>query len=465
MKKKVLLICPPYRKIYKETKIKAGAPFSPLLNLAAIAAQPISEGHEVKLLDLNIENSTREVLEVELESFSPDLVAITFATPLFFEVQKIISIVKNWKRETQVVLGGPHVSADPVGTMGETQADIAAVGEGDFCLSEILSDAPLSSIKGILFRENGDVRKNQPRPYLENLDKLLFPAWEIYDLSKYTTTDLLAERSPAGYIETSRGCLYGCVYCNKHVFGRNFRTKSPERVVDEMERMIKLGFKEIHIAEDAFTTDMQRAATICDEIIRRKLDFPWVTLTGIRVDSVDFSLLKKMKDAGCYRVLFGIESGSDEILKRIRKGIRVEQVRQAVEAAKRAGLEVFGAFMFALPGETEKTMQKTIDLAVSLDLDLAKASITIPLPGTPLFQELQSRERIKTNDWSKFNFYFPAKEVYDHDNLDWETVERYFTKFYRRFYLRPEYIYKRFLRSLRKGRVLSDVKSFVRTRW
>jgi anaerobic magnesium-protoporphyrin IX monomethyl ester cyclase len=266
-------------------------------------------------------------------------------------------------------------------------------------------------------------------------------------------------------METSRGCPYGCVYCNKSVFGRTFRVKSASRVVDEMELMLKEGIKEIHLADDNFTRDMVRAEKICQEIIERGLRFPWATITGIRVDRVNQRLLKKMKAAGCYRVYFGIESGSQRILNNIQKGINLKQVRQAIKWSKKAGLETFGFFMIALPGEELNDIKKTIKLATSLDLDMAKMSVTIPLPATPLYNELEEQGKIKTKNWSEFNLYLPAPAIYDHPNLDWGTIDKYYALFYRRFYFNPRFIAKRLLFSLKNRTLISDLRAALKTKW
>jgi radical SAM superfamily enzyme YgiQ (UPF0313 family) len=276
---------------------------------------------------------------------------------------------------------------------------------------------------------------------------------------------MLARKNPAGWIETSRGCPYNCVYCNKSVFGRNFRAKSIKRVVDEMEYMLTCGFKEIHIADDCFTVDIERAKGICNEIIKRGLHFLWAPVTGIRADRVDQELLNLMKKAGCYRVYYGIETGSNQILKIINKGETTELIRAAVEMSKKAGLEVFGFFMFALPGETEKTMRETIDFAKRLNLDLAKVSITVPLPSTRLFEQLKAECKIKETNWSRYNLYFPARDLYDHPTVGWDIVDAYYKKFYREFYFRPKFIIKRFLNSLLKGQLVDDIKSFFQVKW
>ena len=466
MSKKVLLIHPSYRTFYENLTIKAGTIYTPPLNLAAIAGALIRAGCAVEILDCNVERSVDKALYSRLKRMEPEIVGLTFHTPLFKEAARLTRLAKAWLEDVTVVAGGAHATACPEDILEHSEIDIAVMGEGDESVVEIAADGPRSQIEGIAYKNSdGEVVINPPRGKIRDLDTLAFPAWSLYDLRKYKTTELLTRANPAGWIETSRGCVFQCVYCNKRVHGISFRVKSPERVVDEMECMLNYGFRELHISDDGFTTNMARAAEICDEIIRRGLKFPWATVTGIRADRVDLELLRKMRRAGCYQVCYGIESGNQGILDRCRKRETLEDVRRAVRDAKRAGLEVFGYFMLALPGETEETMQDTIRFAKELDLDMAKVSITIPFPGTEQFDDLERKGLIKTKDWSFYNAYVPAQAIYDHPSVDWDTVDRYFRKFYRSFYWRPKFVFRRILNDVTRGTLASDVRYFVQTKW
>lgn len=464
-KKKVFLINPNQDFLYQSVKIKEGADYSPPLNLATLAASCLKAGHQVEIFDMNLPGNNEKKLTSLIKKFSPDYVGVTFTTPLFSEAAKIIQLVKKISPACLLLGGGPHASSFPEETLDDLALDMVVIGEGDFTLPEILSGKPWEKIAGICFKKNNKIKRTGPKDFIENLDHLPYPAWQLYDLSRYQTSPLLSRANPAAWMETSRGCPYGCVYCNKSVFGRTFRVKSASRVVDEMALMLNKGIKEIHLADDNFSRDMGRAEKICDEIIKRGLKFPWATITGIRVDRVNQRLLEKMKAAGCYRVYFGIESGSQRILDNIQKGINLKQVRQAIIWAKRAGLETFGFFMIALPGEELSDIKKTIKFATSLDLDMAKMSVTIPLPATPLYNELEEQGKIKTKNWSEFNLYLPAPAVYDHPNLDWGTIDKYYGIFYRRFYFNPRFIAKRLLFSLKNRTLISDFRAALKTKW
>jgi radical SAM superfamily enzyme YgiQ (UPF0313 family) len=463
---KILLIIPSYRSvIYRNVKVRVGRIDSPLLGLPVLAGVLLRAGHEVKILDCNVVENSDTTVANEIKSFRPQFAGITIVTPLFMEMENIARVIKKTDASVTIIVGGPHASALPEETLANAPVDIVVVGEGDESIVEIVQGQPLPSIAGIVYRHKGQMFRTGQRSPLTNLDNLPFPAWHLYDLKKYATSPLMARKSPAGWIETSRGCPYNCCFCNKSVFGRNFRAKSPVRTVDEMQYMLSLGFKEIHIADDMFTTDVERVKQICDLIISRGLRFPWATVTGIRVDRGDEEMFSKLARAGCYRIYLGIESGNQDILDRVGKGITHDQVRTTIRMIRTTGMEICGFFMLALPGETEKTMRETIDLACTLDLDFAKVSITTPLPATTLFNELDAAGRIKTKDWSKYNLYMPANSLYDHPTVTWDTVQREFDQFYRRFYLRWSYFIKTFMRGIRTGRLLNYIEYFFKTKW
>jgi len=463
--KKVLLVNLPFEKIYEKTSMRGIAPSTPPLSLACIAGSILTKNHKVKIFDFNIYEEAESKFIKVIEEFSPDFVGITFVTPLIKEADRISKIVKKIIPSSITIGGGPHCSSFPKSTLEETSLDILVFGEGDFTILEILKDKDLRKIKGIAFKEKGKVFVNEKKEFIKDLDSLPFPAYNLYNINKYKIPPAIARKNPVVWLETSRGCVFGCVYCNKSCFGRTFRVKSPERVVEEFKRAKEFGFKEIHLTDDGFTTDIDRAKKICDLLIKKNIGIGWSTITGIRVDRVDLGLLKKMKSAGCYRVYFGIESGNQEVLNRIKKGITLEQVRKAVSWARKAKMEVAGYFMIGLPGETEKTMQQTIDFAKSLDLDLAKISITIPLPATELFEEMKKENLIKTTDWEKFKFYSTPSSVYDHKNLSWNTIEKYYNKFYREVFLSPRFLYRKVTASLKNKTLLDDLKMAFSIKW
>jgi anaerobic magnesium-protoporphyrin IX monomethyl ester cyclase len=401
-----------------------------------------------------------------VQEFKPDFVGITATTPLIFKAYKIASTVKTLNSKIMVVVGGPHASALPEAVLRESQIDCVVKGEGDYTFNTIVENGLSASIPNIYYKDNGEIiQADIQNAFIHDLDSLPFPAYELFDIQSYRQPKISSRREPLGYLETSRGCYGRCIYCNKNIHGTKVRMKSPKRVVDEIERMLRLGFREINIIDDIFTANMKRAYQICEEILMRGLKFPWYPRGGIRVDRVNLELLQIMKRAGCYRIPFGIESGSQRILDLTKKKITLEQAEEAVNLAKKAGLETECYFMLGLPTETEEDIKKSIEFAIKLDPDYAKFAITIPLPGTPMFESMSAKGQIKTNDWEKFNFSLPAHGLYEHDVLSWDTIEFYYHSSHRKFYLRPGYILKMVYKTIQNGTFWEHFKAFVKTRW
>jgi anaerobic magnesium-protoporphyrin IX monomethyl ester cyclase len=226
-----------------------------------------------------------------------------------------------------------------------------------------------------------------------------------------------------------------------------------------------MGYREAVLHDDIFTTDISWAKQVCEEIIRRKTPMAWTCSNGIRVDALDPELFTLMKRAGCYRVYFGFETGNAEVLKRFGKGGRatLERGVEAVELARRAGLEPNGFFMVGLMPDTEASMQDTIDYARRMRLDAMKCGICVPYPGTPMFQELNAAGKIKTFDWDSYTVYNKAESIYDHPTLSWDTITEYFDRFYREVILKnPAYILRRARYLLRNGELFANLKFAMR---
>jgi radical SAM superfamily enzyme YgiQ (UPF0313 family) len=464
---KVLFFNPPSREnVYLKTNVRVGAPSYPNLTLATLAGY-LTKDHQVRIIDLDVTEVTCEDLFKAVVDFSPDIVASSAKTPDYFAVRDLMREVKKRHPDVKTIVGGVHVTACPNEAAGEPSFDIIVLGEGDTAIFEILSAGDLSRVPGIIYRRSlsGETVFTEPRRLIEDLNALSYPAWNLFDLGLYKNSRLSSRRNPVGHIETSRGCIAQCNFCNKLVFGSRPRSKIPRRVVDEMEYMLSCGFREIHVADDSFTQNIERAKEVCREILRRGLKFPWALINGIRVDMVDLEFLGLAKKAGCWQVGFGIETGDQEVLNRISKKITIAQTETAVRLAKKAGLDTFGFFIFALSGETEESMKRTISLAKRLPLDMAKFDICIPYPGTRYYNELKAEDRIKSHDWSKYICHQTEEPLFDHPNLSWETIEFYYKKAFREFYLRPSFFVRRFLRSLRMNDLFYDIQYLLKSKW
>ncbi|MBU0957633.1 MAG: B12-binding domain-containing radical SAM protein [Nanoarchaeota archaeon] len=462
-KRVVLMNMPSTIRVYGKSALKGIIAPRPFVSMAELGGSVLNAGADCKILELQVSNKPFEEIENMIKTYKPDLIGLTFTTLLFEEAKEVAKFIKEKDKSVTVVAGGVHSSIFPEEVAKSENIDITVYGEGDITIQDIVKGKPLKSIKGIAYKNSkGDVVKNPAQPQVENLDELPMPAWHLFDPKIYMNPMAIARKSPVGTIGTSRGCVFGCTYCNKSVFGRKFRGKGVKRVVDEFEILIKNGFKEIHVWDDMFATDLKRAKAICDEIYNRGLKFTWQLECGVRVNAVDAEFFKKCAKVGCYKVAFGFESGDDEILKSINKGTTIEHAKSAVKWAKQAGMEVSGFFMLGLPEDTEKTMRKTIEFAKSLDIDYAKATILVPLPSTPVFDEFEKKGLLKTKDWTRYNFH-TASKVYDHPKLSWEVLEKYYDTFHKEFYFRPSYMVKRLFLSIKNGQLIDNVKTAFNT--
>lgn len=465
---KIILVNPDYyEEIFSKSKVRSAiSRGTTQLGLACIAAPLLNKGHAVNILDLNLEDDAEGFLRKNILELKPDFVGITATTPLIIKAYKIAAMVKGIDEKIVVITGGPHASALAEDVLRESRIDCVVSGEGDFILNAIVEKGFSETIPNIFYKMNGQIiRSKVQNYYTQDLDTLPYPAYELFDIKKYSQPLISSRKAPLGYMETSRGCYGRCVFCNKNIHGFKVRMKSPLRVVDEMARMLKLGFREVHIIDDIFTADMDRAYSICEEILSRGLKFPWYPRGGIRVERINLGLLKIMKRAGCYRIPFGIESGSQRIIDVINKKISIERAEEAVRLAKKAGLETECYFMLGHQTETEEDIKKSIDFAIKLNPDYVKFAVTIPLPGTPMFDEMLAKGQIKTKDWSKYNFSTSPKELYVHDILSWETIDRYSDISYRKFYFRWQYILKMIYRTVLNGTFFAHIKAFLKTRW
>jgi radical SAM superfamily enzyme YgiQ (UPF0313 family) len=276
--------------------------------------------------------------------------------------------------------------------------------------------------------------------FIENLDSLPIPSRELIDMKKYSA-HLKTQNTPATTIMTSRGCPFQCIYCSKPITGSKLRSVSPENVIKEIEHLINnYGIKEIIFYDDSFTLDRERAIKICDLIIQKNIRIKWQCET--RVNLVDEGLLKKMKQAGCATIAYGIESGSNRVLNILKKGITTEQIKTAVGMTKKAGIQTIGYFMLGIPGETEKEITQTINFAKSLSLDFAQFAIATAYPGTELYQMAKEQNKL-TNDWSKSIYALGGKPTVSLSEIDIDKLYKYAKKAYHEFYFRPKYILNR----------------------
>lgn len=461
-KMKVLLINPNFRrKIGESDRIFTTLP---PIGLAYIAAVLKKENIDVKLLDMNALNLNINSVLNYISDYSPNLVGLTATTPTISEVFEISKAIKNKFKDIKIAIGGPHPTSLPEESIKKDFIDFVIVGEGEITVKELVikllnNKKDFRKIKGLWFKNNGKIVKNKERELMHELDSLPFPAFELLPLGKYKSAN--SKYNKFITILTSRGCPGQCIYCNKLIFGNSCRMRSAENIIKEIKYLKEVyGYKEFHILDDLFTIKRERIIEFCNLIIQNKIKIKWKCGNGIRVGTVDLELLKLMKKAGCYSLSYGIESGDQKILNNIRKGQTLEQCKNAVKWTKQAGIECVGFFMLGNIGENRETMQKTIDFAKELEVDIAQFSILIPFPGTIVRKIIEKEGKIFENEWKNYD-NLAGTAIFEHGELTKKLMEEMYKRAYKEFYFRPRYMIKRLVRWRNINEIKNEVNGFL----
>ena len=457
---KILLINPSYSPSYGNAKGAIVNPIFPTLGLATIAAVARERGHDVKILDLSWRSYDYEFVREQVNACKPDIVGITATTPLMNQLRDMTVLISDISSDIIMLGGGAHPSALPKETLAESHLDAVFVGEADYSFADVCDGQAFADVPGLWYRDGDEFRSTGLRTPIENLDDLPMPAWDLYEISDYNKMSrLLSRRRPVAMAEFSRGCVFKCDFCaSKITMALGYRKKSPERCAAEVKYMHELGFREFLLADDIFTSDQRWAREVCDAIHASGIDMLWSATNGIRVESADDELFRSLRRAGCYRVSFGFESGSDAVLREFGKGGRasVEQGKQAVRKARNAGIDTNGFFMLGLSPDTEETMNDTIEFARQLPLDMLKFGVTIAFPGTKMFNEYMAKGLVRSYNWDEY-FIYTDDTLFTHKHLSYEKIKEFMHIAYRRAILtNPGFIFRRFLRGVRTGEFFWD---------
>ncbi len=462
---KVLLINPPFEDELEAVggtkSMKKVLNIVPPLGIAYIGSVLESKGINVKIIDCAVGVSFKNLYN-EILITSPNIIGITSTTPSFESAKRVANFVKDKIPSTKILIGGVHVTALPKETIQSGCFDIGIIGEGELTTGQLFEKynngefKNLDGIRGIIYKKNGRIIQNQDQALINDLDSIPLPARHLMPHPKnYHPTPASYRKLPYATIMTSRGCPSRCTFCDRSVFGDRLRFRSVSNIFKEIEDVEKrYRVKEIRFFDDTFTLKKDRVYEICHEFKKRNLNIAWTCLT--KVSRVDADLLKKMKSAGCWQVLYGFESGDDQMLKLLKKGNTVEMNKRAVRLTKEAGLEVRGDFIVGTPGETWESLEKTVTFAIDMKLDYAHFNKFIPFPGTELYKNL-----IKDG----YSFDFSKSSILDHkqifyvpNSMNREKFSEFLDKANKRFYLRLGYIIKRLLsiRSFQqlKGQIL-----------
>jgi anaerobic magnesium-protoporphyrin IX monomethyl ester cyclase len=430
----------------------------PPLNLAYLAGALKAAEIKVEILDQPTIRMTPRQLSDHLISAQPSMVGMSLFTPEFESAKKDLKLIRKTLPDALIVVGGPHASALPEQTLKELpEVDVIVIGEGEQTIVELAQKDDFRVVSGIAYLAEGNFVKTLQRPLLENLDELPRPAYDLLPMDKYVYAQRGWEGRRFTTMFSSRGCPFQCTFCAHAVFGRKMRLRSIKNVVDEIEHLVReWGVTAIAFTDDLFTLNEKRMFEFYHEIAERELLDKFIWSCNARVDNITTEMTDVMSLAGCRKVSLGVESGSPEVLKRIKKNITVEQVRKAFKLFHDAGIETLGFFMIGLPGETVEDYKMSVRLAKDINPDFISVTALTPLPGSEVYD---TNKHLLPNEWTKYRFTaFNEAPITALGDIPAEKLPAYLKKFYKSFYWRPKYVWSR----LKKAKKPSDILFYAK---
>lgn len=446
---KILLIIPPFSEEERYGKLSAVGTLYPPLGLAYIAAVAEKLGHDVKVIESEAFGYSYEDIRQIFLDFDPEIVGMQTFLNTIDRCYKVAGMVKEAKPDVKVVLGGVQVTICPENSIKNKWIDFIVFGEGEIVFENLLvaleKGSNFHAVDGLIWKKNGQAITNKPQGLIPDLDTILLPALHLFPMNRYHSSSQLRGKRTMN-IMSSRGCPYRCAYCTSHMtFGKTFRYHSAARVIQEIKRLVnEYGADGIQFYDETFTLHKKRIIELCDAFMTSKtVQVPWACFT--RVNCVDEDLLNKMKEAGCYQIFYGVESGVQRLLDLIQKDITLEKTKKAFSLTRKTGIESLASLMVGFPTETIEEARKTIDFTIEIDPDYAQWQKVTPFPGTKLYDIALKHGKLLTRDWTKFTAW--NETVYLTDGWTKEDLLMMEKEAFRRFYLRPKYLIRWLLRA------------------
>lgn len=427
----------------------------PPLGLAYVAASLEKAGFQVKILDNYVLNKPLGEIKQTVKQLNPEIVGITCSSATYQECVETVKAVKEALPSCKIVVGGWHPSYMPESMLQQPEIDYVVMGEGEYVMGAIVplilkgENDKAVSIPGVAYRQADGIAVN-PQRFISDLDEVPFPARHLLPMHLYDRTIAFLGAKPVDTVNVVRGCPYNCAYCEtRKLWGHACRTFSPSRVVAELEHLASTyGTKGVYFVGDNFTIRKNETVKICELLRKNKLDLEWVCDT--RVDLVSRDLLRTMKNAGCRTVWFGVESGSPSILKKLNKGISLEQALRAFELCREEGLQTSCSFILGVPDETISDMEATLKFAKQLNPDWCQFNIFIACPGSSLYEEVLEEHLYDRRE----GFLLFVKTA----DFDYQSLLKIKRRFQNDYDLSP----KRLLRKIRKEGFVNVLKKGYR---
>ncbi|MBN1347070.1 MAG: cobalamin-dependent protein [Phycisphaerae bacterium] len=399
---------------------------------------------DVRIIDMAPAKIRYEEVPDRIRDFRPDWVGISALTFESDGMHKLAAIIKERHPDLPVVVGGPHPSAYVTQVMEDTHIDYAVIGEGEVTADELSAalrnGGPVEKIDGLAWRDGGNVRINPRQRYIEDLDALPFPAWDLIDIPAYKRFDRMSRSGVGDYMVlfTTRACPYKCLYCHK-MFGKGLRKRSPENVLAEIRSLHdQYGVREFEIIDDIFNLDLPRAKQIFDMIadsgMKLRLTFP----NGVRGDRLDEEFFVKARRAGVVFMAFAVETATPRLQKMLRKNINLERIERNIVLARKHGIFCLGFFMLGFPSETREEIQATVDFAVRSKLHAAHLFIVNAYEGTEMAELAESMGKPV---FSRFDNNYLSEGFTNLTDLPDKELDRIRRNGLIRFWLKPSRVW------------------------
>lgn len=399
-RQKVLFVRAP--NLYKSEEWKKQGVLRTPTNLAMLSSYIREFGnYEPEILDLELfpSNSIEQIAN-EIASKNARYIGFSTLSPRYPTILKICDELKKVNKKIITIVGGPHISGNPQDCK-YSSIDYGIVGEGEQSLLDLLNNltakSDISNIENLVYKADNKIIVNKRRKFIENLDDLPMPAWDLMEMKEYLDPQFFGEEPHAG-VFTSRGCPFDCIFCaSKVTWQRNVRYRSIDNIMEEFTKLAtKYGVKNMHFYDDQFAIKSQRAIELVNRMKDSNLGLRYYV--QIRADSINAELAKALKETGCVGTAIGVETGNETMLKSIRKKETKDEIREAVRLLKGEGVPVLTSYIIGLPGDTKETIEQTLDFARELDTDQMKFMLLTPVPGTEVYDMAVKRGLLDPNN-------------------------------------------------------------------
>jgi anaerobic magnesium-protoporphyrin IX monomethyl ester cyclase len=445
MAQRIVLLEPPY--VFWDRamdRIRDGEESVTGWGVLVLAAVAKSRGHEVEIVDAKGGGITLEEATERVAALRPDVLGVSATTISIGNGARIAAAVREKLPHVTTVVGGPHVSAVPEATLNAfPQFDYGISGEGEIAffglLDALASGTPVRDLLGVVSRDApDDVHASCRAPYIDDLDSLPFPAWDVLgdvfphrfgpSIFNYRTT-------PVATLVTSRGCPFSCTFCDRSTSGKLGRYHSVEYVMEMCRMLAARGARHVIFYDDLFTVKKKRVIELCEAMVREKLPFTWSC--NSHPNLLDLATMKLMKRAGCWQIAYGVESGSQRVLNVVKHEVKLPRLRETLRMTREAGIRAKGYLMIGHPTENLESLEETRSFLEDVDLDVAQVTKFTPYPGTPAYPTIHNYGAF-TEDWDRMN---AMNFIFIPHGLNEEVLEDYFQRCYKAFYTRPRVLW------------------------